>query len=184
MLQYANTVRKLAGKGGNWRLFDTTFRQLKVRNEKLRWEHTEWELWSDCLDKNSSPKFTMGSGFSSEVCFNFQEGKTCRPFCKYMHICSRCGGRHDLINCFSILAAPQSFLSVRPQRPRYQNPHTFQLTSTITNYGQQHRFQRPHIQDAVRNTRPIRPPTPHNPNFRPQRTTYQSAFTRKYYNPN
>ena len=107
MLQYINTVRNLYERGGNWVLYDETFRAMRV-SEGWQWDIVHWELWlnaqpvSGRLPSAPGPSF-LGKGKrpqrAEKICYAFNRGVQCRQPCAYSHKCRRCGAAHPFTKC-------------------------------------------------------------------------------------
>ena len=107
ILQYINSVRNLYERGGNWVLYDETFRSMRV-SEGWQWDIVHWELWlnaqpvSGRLPSAPAPSF-IGKGKrpqrADKICYAFNGGVQCRQPCAYSHKCRRCGAAHPFTKC-------------------------------------------------------------------------------------
>lgn len=57
LMKYAEVVRDLAARGGNWRYYDTQFRFLRsTKASEMPWGATHWELWIRAQNFGNSAK--------------------------------------------------------------------------------------------------------------------------------
>lgn len=109
LMQFAETVRDIAARGGDWNYYDEQFRYLRQGSpHAYPWGVVHWELWhravtfrakSNSFDRSNS-RFKGKQPFSRGVCFTFNAGRPCAG-CRYDHKCSKCGGRHAATSCQS-----------------------------------------------------------------------------------
>ena len=123
MLKYISTVRNLAERGGNWRLYDETFRSLRTA-QGWRWDTVHWELWLNAQpgssrDGGASPNTPFqGKGRRAQpsdgVCFAFNRGRQCRQPCRFSHKCKLCGAQHPAFKCHMQKVNPTRSVATRP----------------------------------------------------------------------
>jgi len=115
LMKYAETVRDLAAKPGDWLFYDEQFRYLRQSDPDMYpWDGIHWELWlkaatSSSLRSGKQTQFTLGKfgsrtrpaeTFPRGTCWLFQGGKHCKG-CQYQHICFKCGDKHPASQCSS-----------------------------------------------------------------------------------
>ena len=106
MINYINTIRNLCERGGNWGLYDETFRSMRV-DQDWQWDTVHWELWLNAQPV-SRPQPVSGASFlgkgklsqrNNKVCYAFNRGVQCRQPCSYAPKCKRCGEPHPVKRC-------------------------------------------------------------------------------------
>ena len=58
------------------------------------------------LVRDSGSRASKGKASRSTVCFQWNQGECVYPYCKFRHICVRCGGDHRIIHCRSLGSQP------------------------------------------------------------------------------
>ncbi|XP_044162926.1 uncharacterized protein LOC122947575 [Acropora millepora] len=117
LMQFCETVRDIAARGGDWNYYDEQFRYLRQGNPpKYPWGVMHWELWHRAMTFRAKSRYFAtdkpGSGFRGKqpmvrgVCFTFNAGRPCAG-CRYAHNCSKCGGRHAATSCQSAPNIPK-----------------------------------------------------------------------------
>ena len=112
LMKYGEVVRDLAARGGDWRFYDTQFRNLRQTNpSEMPWGSTHWELWIRAQNFNNS-RFQSKSqpirnNFTNAVagpfvprgfCRKFHRGTECQG-CNFPHKCFKCGVVHPAVRC-------------------------------------------------------------------------------------
>lgn len=120
LLKYGETVKQIGSEGGNFNLYDTTFRKLRVRTP-IAWEQFHSELYLKAVRAPRSGTATGGRGgppnhggygypkgaasnavtqFPVGYCFRFHAGRECDAgTCAYRHKCYKCQGGHPVFKC-------------------------------------------------------------------------------------
>ena len=104
MLKYISTIRDLYESGGNWGIYDETFRSMMAMRD-WQWDAIHAELWLKAAHwKKGGPPgksaFQSKDRFVRGACFAFNQGKPCRTSpCRYLHKCKKCGGNHTANKC-------------------------------------------------------------------------------------
>ncbi|XP_044177802.1 uncharacterized protein LOC114950289 [Acropora millepora] len=117
LMQFCETVRDIAARGGDWNYYSEQFRYLRQGNPpKYPWGVMHWELWHRAMTFRAKSRYFAtdkpGSGFRGKqpmvrgVCFTFNAGRPCAG-CRYAHNCSKCGGRHAATSCQSAPNIPK-----------------------------------------------------------------------------
>ena len=97
-------IRDLAASGGDWRFYDTQFRNLRQTGPpEMPWGSTRWELWIRAQNFNNlrlqSKSQPICNNFTNAVdgpfvprgfCRNFHRGTECQG-CNFQHKCFKCG---------------------------------------------------------------------------------------------
>ncbi|CAH3107526.1 unnamed protein product [Porites lobata] len=117
LMQFCETVRDIATRGGDWNYYDEQFRYLRQGNpQTYPWGVVHWELWHRAVTFRAKSGYfatdKANSGFRGKqsmvrgVCFTFNAGRPCAG-CRYDHKCSKCGGRHAATSCQSASNIPK-----------------------------------------------------------------------------
>ena len=56
--------------------------------------------------RDSGSRGGKGKSTRSMVCFQWNQGECAYPYCRYRHVCVKCGGDHRIINCHSFGSQP------------------------------------------------------------------------------
>lgn len=111
VLKYCETVRDIATRGGDWLYYDEQFRSLRQSAPKqYPWNAVHWELWHRSVtfrakqpvqqSDRSNTKSRGKSPFVKGVCWTYNSGRFCSG-CRFEHKCSKCGGKHQSVQCQS-----------------------------------------------------------------------------------
>lgn len=120
LLKYGETVKQLAAEGGDFNLYDTSFRKLRFR-VPLAWDHFHAELYMRAMRVQNVRKGASCGGptnrgpggppgrngntatttqFPVGYCFRFHSGKQCDAgTCGYRHKCFKCQNSHPVFKC-------------------------------------------------------------------------------------
>ena len=140
LLKYSEVVRQIASEGGNFNLYDMTFRKLRQTIE-LAFDQFHTELYLKALQAgplvtsgvgNNAPRKSVFRSTNSSLpigyCFRFIRGQYCDGQCGFKHTCHKCSGNHSPARCWQV--RHQSFAGRAPGRGSFDK-------STIASVGQQ-----------------------------------------------
>ena len=116
LAKHMETVRDIADVKGDWRLYDTEFRQL-IAQGQVSWGDIHMELYvnarlaSAFSHKGDKPYFggkNQGISIPKGACYAHHSGKTCKAgtSCKYQHSCFNCGQFHPFSSCTKPINRP------------------------------------------------------------------------------
>jgi len=64
----------------------------------------------------------FGRGKAKVVCFAWNQGHCSFPYCRYRHVCVKCGGEHRIIHCLSVGLDQQTWRR-QGHNPQRCEPH-------------------------------------------------------------